>query len=552
LLLISCVYLFKHSPVFLFPLYLERVMAILDDGAGMDQLMWITCGMVLILFANIPSHTWFVDLISKYIRGFEKTIRVELLRQLQFLSFRFHGESSSGEMQAKAIRDVEQVEQLVRMCCLQFPSILVGFCFATSVTIYREPLMILCFAIIIPLTLVISRSFRKVLASRNESFRKEVEGMSSMVSEMINMIPVTKSHGLEMVEMVKAQKRLDQLENKGLALDRGNAWFESSAFVTFQLSQLLCLLVTSYMVAEGWMGLPELVLYQTLFGMLTQVINQSLAMLPQISKGIESTKSLGEVMELDDTEECDGKRVLKSVRGQVSFCDVDFSYDERVKVLSGVNFNVWPGECVAIVGESGSGKSTIMNLIIGLYEPNGGSVSVDHQDMRELNLSSWRRNLAVVSQNVILFSGTLRDNICYGLSEVSAERLEEVVEAAQLRSVVEQLPRGLDAKVGENGVKLSGGQRQRIAIARALIRDPKVLILDEATSALDVISEKEVQKAIDEVTKGRTTFIVAHRLSTIRQAKRVIVMKEGRILEIGNQEELMAKKGEFHRLKSLQ
>jgi ATP-binding cassette subfamily B protein len=193
-----------------------------------------------------------------------------------------------------------------------------------------------------------------------------------------------------------------------------------------------------------------------------------------------------------------------------------------------------------------------MNLIIGFFHPQRGRILLDGADLRELDLQAWRRQLAVVSQTVLLFSGTLRDNICYGMPAPDEARLAEVVRAAQLERVVADLPQGLETPIGENGVRLSGGQRQRIAIARALMRDPRVIILDEATSALDVIVEREVQAAIDALIAGRTTFIVAHRLSTIRRADRVIVMKGGEAVEQDAPEALLAAGGEFARLKALQ
>ena len=219
--------------------------------------------------------------------------------------------------------------------------------------------------------------------------------------------------------------------------------------------------------------------------------------------------------------------------------------------MKDLSFVADPGECIAFVGESGSGKSTVMNMIIGFFHPQQGRILLDGADQRELDLQAWRQSLAVVTQAVLLFSGTLRENICYGVRRPDEARLLEVVRAARLQEVVDSLPQGLETPIGENGVRLSGGQRQRIAIARALMRDPKIIILDEATSALDVITEREVQDAIDALVKGRTTFVVAHRLSTIRRADRVIVMKAGEAVESGSLEALSNAGGEFARLNAL-
>lgn len=221
-------------------------------------------------------------------------------------------------------------------------------------------------------------------------------------------------------------------------------------------------------------------------------------------------------------------------------------------MLNHLNLHVKQGETIALVGESGAGKSTVLNLVIGFHLSEGGKVLLDGNDMREIDLRTYRKHLAVVPQTSILFSGSIRENITYGNENVTEEELNEVIRAANLTDLIESLPQGLDTLVGEHGGKLSGGQRQRIAIARALIRKPKVIVLDEATSALDSISEKLIQEALGNLTEGRTTFIVAHRLSTIRDADKIAVIADGHCVEYGTFEELMELRGEFYRMKMIQ
>ncbi|MCD8501175.1 MAG: ATP-binding cassette domain-containing protein [Bacillaceae bacterium] len=232
---------------------------------------------------------------------------------------------------------------------------------------------------------------------------------------------------------------------------------------------------------------------------------------------------------------------------------MSFHYHDTTKhVLNNVNIDVKGGECIALVGESGAGKSTILSMLVGFYKPTTGRILVDGIPLDELHLQSYRQKIAVVPQNTVLFSGSIRENITYGLSNVTEEQLQKVIEMANLRDVIDEMPNGIETFIGEHGNKLSGGQRQRIAIARAIIRNPQLILLDEATSALDNKSEFRIQEAIRELIKGRTTFIVAHRLSTIRDADRIIVMKNGQCVEIGTYEELIAKKGEFYQLKQMQ
>lgn len=210
------------------------------------------------------------------------------------------------------------------------------------------------------------------------------------------------------------------------------------------------------------------------------------------------------------------------------------------------------GETIALVGESGAGKTTLLNLLIGFITPSDGRLTIDGKDVNELDLRSYRRFISVVPQTPMLFGGTVRDNIVYGMENATDEEVWEAVKAANLVSVVSKLPHGLDTVIEEHGANLSGGQRQRISIARAMIRRPKVIILDEATSALDTISEKEIQDALERLTKGKTTFIVAHRLSTVRGADRIVVMDKGKIREEGSYQELMDLKGQFYEMERLQ
>lgn len=547
------VFAFKTSPVLLFPLFVEHVIETLSNGdtASLGTILWPALGLITLQLLNIPGHTLFTQLISGHIRGAEQRLRSLLIRHLQYLTMSFHYRAQSGELQAKVLRDVEQVENLARLILNRGFQIVFTLGFAVVVTLIKEPIVLLFYVVAAPLSVVIIQAFRKRLSTRNYHFRREMEQMSASVREMLDMIPVTKAHGLEQHEIDRVEKNLDQIRDRGFRLDRLNAVFESSAFMTLQVTQVICLVFTGSLALNGLITVAELVLYQTLFGLIVQCVSEILGIVPQISKGMTSLQSLDDILSEQELESGGGKLKLEETAGRIRFEKVSYSYGDgwAVKDLS---FDAEPGACIAFVGESGAGKSTVMNLIIGFFQPQRGRILIDGHDQRELDLQVWRRNLAVVSQNVLLFSGTLRENICYGAPDIDNEKLRRMVEAARLESVVAELPQGLETPIGENGVRLSGGQRQRIAIARALVRDPRVIILDEATSALDVVSEQAVQAAIGNLISGRTTFIVAHRLSTIRHADRILVMKDGHAVESGTPESLMSEAGEFARLKALQ
>ena len=275
-------------------------------------------------------------------------------------------------------------------------------------------------------------------------------------------------------------------------------------------------------------------------------------LLPAITRGADAIRSIGEILSSHDVEKNSNKPKLSELKGKYEFKNVVFNYDMETHVLNGIDLTVNQGETIALVGESGSGKSTIINLVTGFNFAESGELLVDGQNIKNFDLRSYRRFLSVVPQHSILFSGTVRENITYGYDDYTEQQLRYAITAAQLDDVVARLPHGLDTSVGEHGAKLSGGQRQRIAIARAIIRDPKVIIFDEATSALDSVTEREIQAAIENLTRNRTTFVVAHRLSTIKNADKIAVIKDGKCVEFGTYDELIAKRGEFFNFKEIQ
>jgi ATP-binding cassette subfamily B protein len=395
--------------------------------------------------------------------------------------------------------------------------------------------------------------FRNVMRKRNHEFRHEMEETSAQVMEMVEMIPVTRAHALEEKEIEKVSDQLFTVAEKGYRLDVIQSVFGSVGWAIFQVFQIICLAFTGFLAIKGTVLPGDITLYQSYFATIVNQISSLITLIPTIAKGIESVNSIGEVLLSDDIERNEGKKKVSKLVGEYDFVNVKFRYNNTdLDVLDGLNLHVEPGETIALVGESGSGKSTILNLAIGFNLATDGKVLIDGNDIKDIDLRSYRQFLAVVPQSSILFSGTLRDNITYGVDEVDEEYLKEVVKAANLSDLVESLPDGLETEVGEHGGKLSGGQRQRVSIARALIRNPRVIVLDEATSALDSISERLIQEALDNLTKDRTTFIVAHRLSTIRNADKIAVINDGHCVEYGTYDELMELKGEFYRMKAIQ
>lgn len=547
-------FILKHSPTWIFPIITANIINAVTSHYGdiVKILLVNTIVMTLFFVQNIPTnyiHTW---LYAKTVRTVEKELRGALVCKLQQLSITYHKEMQSGRLQSKIMRDVEQIQNLASQIFISLLTIILNICVSFGVVIFKSRVVFLFFLCTIPVTVLIIVGFKGKIKHHNREFRQEMEETSAKVMEMVEMIPVTKAHALEDQETRKMNEQLRRVAEKGLQLDMIQTYFSSISWVAFQVFQVLCLAFTAWIAWKGLIGIGDITLYQTYFSSIVAQIASIVTLLPIITKGLESVESIGDVLCANDIEDNHSKKKVQDIKGDIAFHDVTFTYkgDEK-PVLDHLNFHIRPGETVAFAGGSGSGKTTILNLAIGFLKAQKGQVAIDGQDLMSLDLHSYREQIAVVPQQSILFTGTLRENITYGAEHISDEKLWDVIRAANLEELVQKLPDGLDTVITEHGENLSGGQRQRISIARAFIRDPKILILDEATSALDSVSEKKIQDSIQRLVKGRTTLIVAHRLSTIRNADRIAVIGNGGVVECGSYEELMQKKGAFYKMEKM-
>lgn len=547
-------YVIKNSAAYIIPLILAQIVDIITypDAHSITEIYIYGIILLVVILQNILTHTLYINKKSKMLRSISAGLRNTLVKKLQQISITYHKELQSGKLQSKFVRDMECIEMFMERIMESLIPTIISLIITISISITKSWIVSAAFVVMVPLTVVLRKAFSKKMENATNSLRKEAENLSSDISEMIEMVPVTKAHGLEDEEINKLESSIKKVRSVGYDVDMTNALFGSTSWVVVQAMSAICLIFTGTLAYSGIITAGSVVLFHSYFSTIANNVQGLLGIYPELLKGGESLKSISEIMISDKIENNDKKIKLRHLHGSVQFKNVSYKYPGTNKnIINNFSLNVEPGECVAFVGSSGSGKSTVMNMIIGFLRATNGSLIIDGKPIELLDLTSYRHFLSVVPQNTIMFTGTIRDNILYGMHDVSDEQLQKVIEQANITEFIDQLPLGLDTPVAEHGGNLSGGQKQRISIARALIRDPRIIILDEATSALDNISEYHVQKAMNELIKGRTTFIVAHRLSTIRDADKIVVLEQGKMVEFGTFDELMSKKGKFYELKQL-
>ena len=538
----------KEIPLWFLPVITAAIIDIVADGGDVSAVLWWFVLAVVLLAQNYPNHILYTRQFMTVVRDTGADLRNALAQRLQSLSIGYHSRISSSIVQTKVVRDVENVELMLQQVTHPLLSATMVMIGALAMTAIAVPQFLPVYGLAVPIAIGIRYGLRKRSRSRNELFRREVEVLSARVGEMASLMPVTRAHGLERTAVTRVATGADGVRRAGLNLDMLNGHVASISWVAMQLLGVGCLVLAAVFALTGFLPITpgEVVLLSTYFTLLTQGLTQLLMLIPVGARGLESVRSIAEVMQEPDLEMNEGKRPVDAVRGEITLAQVSHRYpgaDEDS--LHEIDLRIPAGQTVAFVGSSGSGKSTMLNLVLGFLRPTGGRILLDDVDMQELDLRTARRFVSVVPQESVLFEGTIRENIGYGLDDVSEELILQALADANALEFVQAQTHGLDTLVGERGARLSGGQRQRLAIARALIRDPRILLLDEATSALDPESEQLVKEALGRLMAGRTTLIVAHRLSTIRQADRIVVLERGRIVEQGNHAELLDLEGRY-------
>jgi ABC-type multidrug transport system fused ATPase/permease subunit len=481
-------------------------------------------------------------------------LRTRLYEHLQTLSMSFYSNKRTGQIMSRVTNDVNVLEQFVVEGIRDLVVNLLKLILILVILVLADPYLALLTLIpTIPLAWG-TKTFNERIRAEYRTARRRWADMYSILSDTITGIRVVQAFGQEEHEAKKFRKKGAEFDHATLNTYHMLAVFYPSVNLAFGLGQVIVWVIGGREVILGHLTLGHLMMFS---GLVAQFYSP-VQVLSQMSNLFANTAASGErvyeVLDLQaDIRTAENAQPLAEAKGEVSFEQVSFGYDSAEPALQEVTLTVNPGETVGFVGPSGSGKSTLLSLVSRFYDVKEGAVKIDGVDVRELDLKDLRNNISVVLQESYLFHGTIRENIAYGRPQASFDEIMYAARAANAHDFIMRLPDGYDTHVGERGTKLSGGERQRISIARAILDDPKILILDEATSAVDTESEVQIQSALENLMEGRTTLAIAHRLSTVKNADKLVVMEQGRIVEMGKHEELVQREdGLYKRLVDMQ
>lgn len=536
-------YALKGLPAWLFPAYVGALVTLAQDRDPdwvSKCVLWTTL-MTLGLAWNIPGHTLCQRAISRVVRGRGHELRLSVCRHLQHLSLLYHNRESTGKMHARVVRDIDTIENAGNTIAHSVSNALFVLLVTAVTTLLTVPLAGLVFLVLTPVAVIVSASFRRRLESRAESYRASAERLSAAVQDMLQMMPLTRAHGLEETELARAEGRIGDVRDHASRFDTISAIFGSTSWASFMLFQMVFMVAMLSLVMTGHARVGHMVVFQGLFGQLTGSILGVVSNVPAFVQIRAAQASVDEILAAPDVEENRGRLAPADVRGAIALRDVTYTYPgSPTPALQPLTLDIPAGQSVAIVGPSGGGKTTLLSLCLGLLRPTTGLILLDGQDMREIDMRLYRKGVGVVTQAGVFFAGTIHDNIAYGHSSATATAVRNALELANAWAFVDALPEGPATRIGAGGISLSGGQLQRLALARALVRDPRVLVLDEPTSALDAESEIAFREALKRVAATRTTLLVSHSLANARLMSRILVIESGRLTADGPHDRLLA------------
>ncbi|HEY5626803.1 MAG TPA: ABC transporter ATP-binding protein [Nitrospira sp.] len=525
------------------------VITVQHDANRMTELIALFLGLVILQGLCSMGHSYLTAWVSQHIVA---DFRTHLFAHMQKLSVSFFARRRTGELLSRLMNDVTVIQSVATETPIDTAKQLVTFVGGIAFLLAMNWRLCLLILVLLPLLVLVAKFFGRRLKSLSTSIQDQTAALTTLIEEVISGIRIVKSF----VQTTREESRFKAQVDQTLSLTMRRAgimalFIPVISLLTFSAAAAV-LWYGGRQVIEGSVSPGDLFAFVLFAGILIGPFSSAARVFAQIREAQGATERVFEILDQQsDVRDAPNAVTLSQVSGHLRVEHVSFAYDPRQPVLTDVSFEAKSGELIAIVGPTGAGKTTAMNLVHRFYDPTAGRITIDGHDLREVTLESWYRQIALVPQETILFGGTILDNIRYGNREADEQAVIEASRAAHAHDFIMGFPDQYRTVVGEKGINVSGGQRQRIAIARAILKNPRILLLDEATSALDSESERMVQAALEQLMKGRTTVVIAHRLTTIQRADRILVLNKGCLAEVGTHHELMERKGLYHYLYTL-
>lgn len=480
----------------------------------------------------------------------ETDMRSDLYDHLMELPTSYYNDTKVGQIMTRVTSDLADITEFAHHAPEEFFIVTIQVIVSLAVLGSISPWLTVIIFLLLPLMFLLSRKNRSSMKDEQMNQRRQIGNLNAGIEDSLSGIRVVKSFANEPIEIDKFEGGNQNFLNIKKDFYIAMASFTSTTSIFEGLMYIVVLVFGGWGIIENQFDPANLIIFIMYINMLVTSLRRIIQFIEQFQKGITGIERFHEIMSVEsDIVEKDNAIELKDVKGSIKFENVNFGYSsDSALILDNLSFEVKPGEKVAFIGPSGAGKSTIINLIPRFYDVTNGSISIDGHDIKDLTFHSLRDNIGIVQQDVYLFAGTIAENIRYGKMDATDEEIRYAAELAGATEFIDALPEGFNTDIGSRGVRLSGGQKQRISIARVFLKNPPILILDEATSALDNASEIIIQESLDKLAEGRTTITIAHRLTTVEDSDRIYVLDDGQFTEVGNHDELMAKKGQYYRL----
>ena len=483
----------------------------------------------------------------------EADIRAALFTHLQELDFEFYDKNRTGKLMSRMTGDLFEITELAHHGPEDLLISMLTIIGALSFMFYMEWRLALIVAVLIPIFILVVMNRRKSMSLASTEVKKKLAGINADIETSLSGMKTSKAFANEGVE----KDRFEQSNDSYIAARKTYFKAMGTFFATqeFFMGIMPVVVITfgGYLIMKESMNYIDLITFTLFVNTFVTPIRKLSQFAETFANGMAGLRRFKEIMDIEPmVKEDPDAEPIRVTEGRVDVNDISFSYDDSTEVIDHLDLHVAPGETVAIVGPSGGGKSTLCQLIPRFYDVTDGSIVIDRQDVRSVRKSSLHENIGIVQQDVFIFADTIMENIRYGRPDATYDEVVEAAKRAEIYDDIMEMPDTFNTYVGERGTKLSGGQKQRLSIARIFLKDPKILILDEATSALDTVTEQRIQSSFDELTIGRTTLVIAHRLATVRNADRIIVIEDGRIAEAGTHDELLKKGGEYATLYNTQ